>query len=426
MPEVEYTNWFSRMGKSFGSVVVGLIMFVVSFPLLIWNEGNAVYAAQTLKQGAAECISPSLDKVDEANEGKLIYVAGKATSSDTVTDPQFGVSVKALGLKRTGEIYQWYQTTKEEKKKDVIGGGEKTTTYYYHEKKWMTAPNTQEMHKSDSEGPIKGTIPQNQGTIPYSNATEVAQDPKLGAYKLTKAQVEKMKTTPQPITKDDLKNVPAETPEKKKLTVQNGAFYLPFASSSASDTSTEPQIGDVRVTFTKIEPQDVSVIAKQFKGSFEPWQAKTGRTIDLLDQGIKSKEAMFAEQESMNTTLTWILRLVGFVLMALGIYLVFSPLVTFAELLPFLGGLLGAGVAIVAILIALPLTLITIAVSWVAYRPLIGIPLLVVGIALIVGIVVMGRRRSAKAAPGAPPGAPPGPPPGGQYREPRPEDYRRR
>src|ERR1700758_905434 len=30
MPEVEYTGWFSRLGKSFGSVIIGIILFIVA------------------------------------------------------------------------------------------------------------------------------------------------------------------------------------------------------------------------------------------------------------------------------------------------------------------------------------------------------------------------------------------------------------
>jgi hypothetical protein len=80
------------------------------------------------------------------------------------------------------------------------------------------------------------------------------------------------------------------------------------------------------------------------------------------------------------------------------------------------------------------LTAITIAVAWLYYRPLVGILVLAVGIAIAVGLWFMGRaRRSVRPVamqPGMAPAAPPGyamPPqmptgqmPPGQWRQPQP------
>jgi Transmembrane protein 43 len=79
-----------------------------------------------------------------------------------------------------------------------------------------------------------------------------------------------------------------------------------------------------------------------------------------------------AEKES--EVLTWVLRAAGFVLMAGGIFLVFKPLAVIADVLPFFGDLLSLGIVLFALLVALPLSLITIALGWVFYRPLVGIP----------------------------------------------------
>ena len=54
------------------------------------------------------------------------------------------------------------------------------------------------------------------------------------------------------------------------------------------------------------------------------------------------------------------------------------------HVIPFLGDLIGAGISLISFLIALPCTLVTIAVAWIYYRPLLGIGLLVVAAALIV------------------------------------------
>ena len=105
---------------------------------------------------------------------------------------------------------------------------------------------------------------------------------------------------------------------------------------------------------------------------------------------------MFKAAQDANRMLTWILRIVGFVVMATGVFLVFRPLTVVASVIPFLGDLLGVGVALFAGVIAFGFSLITIAIGWVFYRPLIGIPLLLVGIGGLVGLVLLARSRRKK------------------------------
>jgi hypothetical protein len=395
MPEVEYVGWGSRLVKSIGGVLVGIVLFLVAFPLLFWNEGRAVHRDRSLEEGASACVSVNPDKVDEANEGKLVYVAAEATTPETLTDPQFGVSAKALKLMRKVEIYQWVQRS-ETKTEKQLGGGEVKKTYYFHDKKWVGEPVSSSDFKPD-DGDQRGKVLQNVGTKPYADATEQAKDVKLGAYKLTAAQVDRIGPAEKlPVTDAMLDAVPTEK-EKGKLTVSSdGAFYLP---KDPKGSSSDPQIGDVRITFTQLKPQKVSVIARQVKGSFEPWPSPSGSgALDELRTGILSKEAMFQQAAEENNLLTWILRVVGFALMGFGIFLVFQPFVVFADVIPFFGNLLSAGVALFAFLIALPLTLITIALGWVAYRPLIGIPLLVGGVVILGGALYLARRhKPAKA-----------------------------
>ena len=68
-----------------------------------------------------------------------------------------------------------------------------------------------------------------------------------------------------------------------------------------------------------------------------------------------------------------------------------------AGVLPFLEDLVEAGVFLVALMLAVPLTLITIALAWFAHRPLIGALLIVAGIAFV---LLIGYLR--RAAPGRP------------------------
>lgn len=37
--ETTTQSWGSRLGDSLKGIIVGIILFIVSFPLLFWNEG---------------------------------------------------------------------------------------------------------------------------------------------------------------------------------------------------------------------------------------------------------------------------------------------------------------------------------------------------------------------------------------------------
>ena len=105
---------------------------------------------------------------------------------------------------------------------------------------------------------------------------------------------------------------------------------------------------------------------------------------------------MIQQAQESNRILTWILRLVGFLLMLAGLNMIFKLLSVVADVLPILGDIVGAGMGIISFLLAAVLSLITIAIAWIFYRPLLGIVLVVVAVGLAAAI--MGKLRSAKAA----------------------------
>ena len=143
-------------------------------------------------------------------------------------------------------------------------------------------------------------------------------------------------------------------------------------------------------------PAEVSVVSKQVKGSFEPYVSKVGGNLELLETGVQSAEAMFAAAEASNRMLTWILRLAGFVVMALGLSLILRPFRVVADVLPFAGTLVGMGIGFVSFIVAAIVSLVVIAVAWIFYRPILGISLLVLVVGLVVWLVM--RRSKAKVA----------------------------
>lgn len=103
--------------------------------------------------------------------------------------------------------------------------------------------------------------------------------------------------------------------------------------------------------------------------------------VDVARDGKLVSETYFTEQESMLGGSATCIRWCGVLMCILGHYLLFMPIINLLNMIPFVGWLLSSIVALAAIIFAivvgLTLSITTIAVAWVFFRPLIGIPLLI-------------------------------------------------
>ncbi|MHB2021408.1 MAG: TMEM43 family protein, partial [Candidatus Xenobia bacterium] len=163
-----------------------------------------------------------------------------------------------------------------------------------------------------------------------------------------------------------------------------------------SGSPSEPRVGDLRVSFYQAKPGPVSIVAVQKDNTFEPYQARAGgNTIEMLKTGTHSADEMFKAAMEQNNVFTWILRFVGWLVMFIGLSMIFSPIQTFGSVIPFVGDILGMGTGIFAFVIASTLSLITCAIAWVAYRPLLGIGMLAVAGGIFFVMKHHGANRAA-------------------------------
>lgn len=393
--EVTKTSWFGRMGRSFKGILVGVILIGVSFPVLWINEGRAVRRAKALEEGEKLVVPIQATDTQPEWEGKLVHLSGRAETDEELSDPDFMVKAKALRLLRRVQMYQWEERESRETRKK-LGGGEETVTTYSYEKTWSSdlERSGQFKHPSGHENPDR---------MPFDRHEEQATLVRLGGYQLSAGQVGRIDAD-EPLRVDSalLGSLPESLRGRLQVNAE-GELYLGANPSN-------PQIGDLRISFSQVPPVDVSIVARRIGNSFEPYLAKTG-PVDLLQTGLHSAEAMFAAAKQQNAILTWILRGVGFLLMMIGLRLLLEPLGVFADVVPLLGNILRLGTGLFSFVVALTLSVITIAIAWFAYRPLLGGGLLAG--ALVIAFLA-SRRGSAKAAPvpAAPGGmAPPPPPP---------------
>lgn len=100
---------------------------------------------------------------------------------------------------------------------------------------------------------------------------------------------------------------------------------------------------------------------------------------------------LFDNEEAKNGIRVNVLRFVGFLLMMFGIYLLFSPLLTTISWIPLVGYFMKHALSMVvwifAFLVAGVFSLLTIAIAWLYYRPVLAI-LLISGIAGTVYLIM--------------------------------------
>lgn len=375
--ETSSESWLSRITSSIKGIFFGFILIIGAFYLLFWNEGRAVKTATSLDEGKKAVVHVASDKVDPANEGKLVHLSGSVTTDDVLTDPEFKVSINAIKLNRQVLMYQWKESSQNSTTNN-IGGGTTTTKTYSYSQTWSERliDSSSFKHPQDHQNPH---------SMPYQSRNFAAKNVKMNAFTLSGSLIDKM-------SKYETYDVSIEN--LNQLGINNiqgydGGYYI---GSSLSN----PQIGDIKVLFKVIKPfASISLIAKQIDSTFEPYYTANGRQIELLTNDYVDADSMFENAKTQNSILTWVLRAVGWLLMFFGFSALFAPLTVLADFIPFLGTLVGLGTGTVAFLLTMVCSFCTIAIAWLVYRPLLSL-ILIVAVAAIVVIIMLIKQPHNK------------------------------
>jgi hypothetical protein len=348
---------------------------------LFWNEGRAVKRDRALNEGAGLVASVEATKVVPGNNGKLIHITGPAIVLDTIRDDEFKLSAKAVRIERKVETLQWSEKT-ESKTRNKLGGGTETVTTYKYELKWSDRP-------IDSASFRHPQGHENRPTLALKSKTTQAKNVKVGAFSLNPSQISRIgENENYALTRE---NLPTNLPETAEIGFIDGTMFV--------GSATHDRAGDVRISVQIAKPTTVSIVSGQNGTSFSPYKTSNGGTISLLARGARPAAQMFETAVAANNTMTWILRAVGLVMLFIGFKMVFAVLAVIGSVIPLLGSIVGAGVTLIAFLLAICIGFIVIAIAWVFYRPIIGLALLAIGIAAGVAAVMRSRKLSSAPAP---------------------------
>ena len=370
------TSYGQRLGNSFKSILTGFILFIGATILLWWNEGRAVKTDKMLKQAEKQAVHvEDISSLNPELEGSLIHATSMALTDDILSDSMGGVEVNAIKLERSVEFYQWVEKTKTEKK-DKLGGAEETVTTYTYSKKWTSEPVDSEEF-ADPEYRGLNTVKENIESAEY-----YAENVKFGAYMLPEMLI-------SGIGGDVPVDVPVKDTSSYRHITGNEVYYGADPKS--------PQIGDVRVTYTKVEPKEVSVMAKVKGNTFEKFTAKNGYSMALIRDGQVSMEEMFQQEHAANNTILWVLRILGLILVFAGLKSMVEILVTILKVVPFIANIANLATNIIVGVVSFAWSLLVIALAWIYYRPLLGILLLAAGIGALVFFSKKGEASKTSA-----------------------------
>ena len=380
--ETTTRSWFSRLKDALIKILVGLLLLVACIWLLFWNEGRSVKTYRALVEGAGLVVSVENGSIDPANDGKLVHISGPVKPVGVPQDNVLGISAEgAAGLDRTVEMYQWVETSKSETRKQ-LGGSEETVTTYSYSKEWKrNAVDSSNFRQSGHDNPQK----------PVDDASFAVPSATIGAFSVDGRAVARLgDERPIPLTMIDANRAGDALSLGKPASVVAGQAVFSFNPQ-------DPQVGDIRISFTRSDIDAASFIGAQRGAGLTPYKTTNGRELFLSDAGIVDASAMFDAAQSENTIITWLVRAGGLIGLFIGFVFIFSILGVIADVVPFIGSIVNFGTAAIALIFTLLIGPTVIAIAWIAYRPLVAIAVLAAGIALAAGILYLRRGKAAPA-----------------------------
>jgi len=360
-------GYFERVGQSLCGIVFGFLLVLAAFPVIYYNEGRAVQTSKSLDEGlrSVEPLS-STEHVFDSNNNKLVHLTGRLQTQLALTDPDFGIKMHSVKLKRQVEMYQWVET--EHKKEYNEGEHTRVETTYTYSKEWRS-------DKVSSSGFNLATTHQNPNHMPISGYTKTASPVHVGTFRLSDGLVGSV---------SNFKDLPLRETIKPDWKLLENWLYR-------SNDAFRPQIGDIRVKFSYAgvshvdndlrQPQDeVSIVARQSASTLTGYRTKAGDTLELLYAGFLSAEQIFEQEHSNNNMLTWALRGVGWLLMFIGFQMIMDIFRQIVSFLPIIRDIVGLATSLVALTMSTSLALVVIAISWIRWRPALGMALLVAAV----------------------------------------------
>jgi hypothetical protein len=427
---VTHSSWFEEMADSFANVLMGIAFIFVMIPAIWFNERRTIKQRQIIVSGKRICLEPLSTPINRDSDGELVCIRGVSNNPNPMQDDQFQVVVlNSARLKRVVEVYQMRERTSSNRTRNMIGGGSTTTTTHTYEPVWsedvIESRNfSSPLHRNDNDKVNFITKSKNQ------NADVV----KLGDFFLNQSQIERMvKYESVPINQSvvtnlsiNMRNLISTLPWVEKTPLIEGPYIMLKQSQHVSGQ----QIGDIRISFEVVKCGPLTVVCEQAGQGFVPYEiARKGfkrssknemqarlidgdertstcdcfdtfienacvccfccckcmsgllqedKTIDWVFESGYNKDTAFEAKLYENKTTTLLIRIGGWLGLIVGFALVLSPVVTFFSIVAIFGSAVSVAAWAISIVFGSSVYIITLSLAWIAHRPLVAIPLLLI------------------------------------------------
>lgn len=398
----------SKLVSSVKGIFFGILLFILSFGVLFWNEGTvnlAEVAKTSVEVSATETASAELN-------GKFVSTTGTVTSEETLGDNLYLKPGEYLSLRRRVEMFSWSEKT-ETKTEKKLGGGEEEVTTYTYTKEWVNSP-------SDSSGFEESVGHSNPSKTQDDYSTKVSSA-KIGNFELDMGSLDlpggkSLTLTDSMLDLSSVKGANLTDPgtvESSGFTVSGGSTDVEVTTGEAETTAgatlggnyiylgqgsiSSPEVGDLRISYSALD-QDIvaTVFAKQNGQKLAPhYDEKSEDTIYRMTRG--SRDQGIAQYQQEYTMMLWVFRVLGFLMMWIGLSMLFGPLTTVMDVVPILGDLSSVVIKAVTFAIALVMSVITILISMILHSLLALIVIAVVTIgALAFYLKTKGKKLKKK------------------------------
>ena len=312
-------------GKKVFVFLMGLLFIAIGVAMIVGSEIYWLRVSVPKRKSLTSAITIDSSKLDPGNDGKLIYTTATLAGGEKLTDPEFGVTVNALRLRRSVWMYQWQD----------MGSGSKSsyssdgTTYLKTQRRNYVKVWSERI--LGPKGPLYDArvmvhVPGTPidvkalGSGHENPSTKAIPDRSIDADKITLGvftvvpelvkQIDNFQTVPV----DDNNLAAIAEPLRPMAKLLGDEIYF-------GTNADHPAIGDLKIKFDSAPPAIASIIAQQSGNSLVPYPTANGGSLALLRIGthlIAEMTAQFEKDQSAERMICWgmacVLILIGTVL----------------------------------------------------------------------------------------------------------------
>ena len=367
----------SKILSSIIGAIIGVVLFLGSFVVLYLNEGR-----ENIGAIANDAVSITQEE-HNLEAGTLISLQGNL-EAETYAADEFLQDGNYIILYRTVEMYA-YVESEHSQTEDNLGGSSTTITTYSYSQKWTTSPKLASNFEGDStELPQNIPAEYDQWISGMPNAaTSKAQTLSMGRYSIGSGlnfSGEKRLALTTDI---------ADTSSLDNSLISSNYIY----KGNAGEISTTPKLGDIRISYNYIDASDSGVILGAIENdSITSFITPKNNKLLRFFAEASSREEAISILEREHNTMTWILRLVGWLLMFVGLIAMTGPVTKFLSVVPFFSRISGFIFGVAAFFISLILTGITIGLSMILHNFWLAMAFVI--LLIIIVITVISRKRA--------------------------------